>query len=226
MDIADGLAGWYQLHHVQNLGGLSGEDSARFITAQVVNAQGNYVPNTSALPRNWGTTKLRVDVALNGRSANSSNWYGAIEIKWPGDSFDVKQTRLAIVQDVARLAFIETANLNAKFLVLGGSKNALGRLFDVEHARSGPLETSRQTFRKLLPRQREQGDGVLLHSEWSSVFPATGDRIPLTVFGGFRGRLKTKLLAVSKAFAGSGLAGIVYVWQCSKTRGPCDDQSS
>ncbi len=80
-DVAAGLSGWLQLQIVQRLGGLSGEDSARLVVAQIVNAQGRYEPATSQLPPNWGSTKKRVDIALKGRSAGAETWYGAVEIK-------------------------------------------------------------------------------------------------------------------------------------------------
>ena len=74
-EIAAGLAGWYQLQCAQKLGDLAGEDSARFLTAQILNAQGRFAPATSQLPKNWGNTKKRVDIAIKGRSRPSRSFF-------------------------------------------------------------------------------------------------------------------------------------------------------
>ncbi|MBP5151262.1 hypothetical protein, partial [Pseudomonas protegens] len=128
--IASGLSGWHQLQTAQNLNKLSGEDSARSVTAQIINAQGQFLPATSQLPPDWGNTKKRVDLALLGRSLNTVIWYGAIELKWPSSAVDMHQVRQNIFQDAMRLAFISTNGLRARFLIVGGESSTISTLFD------------------------------------------------------------------------------------------------
>ena len=219
MQVASGLAGWYQLQVVQRIDGLSGEDTARSVIAQIINAQGKFAPATSQLPPNWSDTKRRVDIALLGRSAGSIVWYGAIEVKWPGSAFDAHQVRQHIVQDAMRLAFIDTNGINAKFLVVGGSVSSLDRLFRVKHPGSTERENRRLAFRDLLSRDLNNCDRELVHDRWSLHFPEAGERIPKTPFNGFDGKLKTKLLAKGVARVGTDPVGGVFIWQCSRTRG-------
>jgi hypothetical protein len=219
-DIAAGLAGWLQLQVVQKLGDLSGEDSARLVAAQIVNAQGRYEPATSQLPPNWGATKKRVDIALRARSAGAETWYGAIEIKWPGSAFDVSQTRLQVVQDAMRLTFITTNSLNAHFLVLGGSSQSIKRLFDDPHPQAKEQEDRRLAFRDLFSQDLDSPSGEATFNVWSQRFPGAGERVPSTSFSGFQGKLKTELLAVGKAKVGKRVKGRVFIWQCNKTKGP------
>lgn len=218
-DIAAGLAGWFQLQVTQNLGGLSGEDSARSIVSQIVNAQGKYAPATSQLPKNWGTTKKRVDVALKARSKGATTWYGAVEIKWPGGAFDAHQLRLQAVQDAMRVTFITTNYLKANFLVLGGSKNSIDTLFDKKHPNAQEREQRREAFRTLFSRDPESPNGELDHATWSSRFPDAGARVPPAVFANFTGKLKAELLAKADARVGDNEVGHVYVWQCKRVRG-------
>ena len=219
LDLAAGLSGWLQLQTVQRLGDSSGEDSARLIATQIVNAQGRYAPAVSALPNNWGSTKKRVDMALRGRSDSATGWYGAIEIKWPGTSFDPHLLRLDIVQDAVRLGFIETGNDNARFLLLGGSTDAMSKLFDKPHPRAEQRESRRIAFNDLLSRDLKDPTGECSFSVWSREFPGAGERVPDSVFASFNGKIKAELLAVEKATTQGKARGTVYVWQCSRTRG-------
>lgn len=217
--LASGLAGWHQLQVVQSLGDLSGEDTARSLVAQIINAQGRFAPATSQLPPNWGGTKKRVDVALLGRSAGAVVWYGAIEIKWPGSAFDPHQIREAIVQDAMRLAFVNTNGVNAKFLVVGGNSASIDKLFDAQHPHAPDRESRRIAFGELLSRDLADPGRHLTHGRWSTQFPKAGERIPQATFNEFDGRLKTELLACAKATVGGTTVGTVFVWQCNRTRG-------
>lgn len=217
--LAAGLAGWHQLQTVQNLGKLSGEDTARSLAAQIINAQGRFAPATSKLPNNWGTTKKRIDVALLGRSANAVIWYGALEIKWPGESFDAHQVRELIVQDAMRLAFVETSITNAKLLIVGGNSAAITKLFDTPHPTSLAADDRRKAFNDLLSRDLASPNRNLTHAIWSNQFPQAGDRTPETVFNDFNGKLKTELLAYEEAKIGGKPVGAVFIWQCFRTRG-------
>lgn len=217
--LAAGLGGWLQLQAVQRLDGLSGEDSARLVTCQIINAQGRFEPATSQLPSNWGSTKNRVDVAIKARSESATTWYGAIELKWPSDSFDISQVRTQIIQDAMRLIFIDTNVLNAKFLILGGSSLALEKLFKRPHSRSIQKEQQRTAFGQILSRDVDNPRQSTTFGTWSENFPEAGNRTPGPVFGDYRGRLKTGLLAHYTANVGSKAVGAVYVWQCNKTKG-------
>ena len=217
--LASGLAGWHQLQVVQSLGDLSGEDTARSLVAQIINAQGQFAPATSQLPPNWGATKKRIDVALLGRSAGAVVWYGAIEIKWPGAAFDADQVRQHIVQDAMRLAFVNTNGVNAKFLVVGGNSAAISTLFDNPHPNAADRENRRIAFNELLPRNLANPNGHLTHARLATQFPEAGERIPQTTFNGFDGRLKTELLACAEATVGRNAVGTVFIWQCNRTRG-------
>jgi len=218
-DLAAGLSGWFQLQVVQKLGNLSGEDAARLVAAQIVNAQGCYEPATSQLPKNWGATKKRIDIALKARSKGAQTWYGAVEIKWPGAAFDPHQVRLQAVQDAVRLAFIRTSLLNAHFLLLGGTSESLTLLFDTQHPQANDRESRRQAFAALFSRDLGQPKGEATYGIWSQEFPEAGSRVPSTVFSGFNGKLKTQLLASSEARVGGVVRGSVYVWQCNRTKG-------
>lgn len=193
-DLASGLSGWLQLQIAQKLGDLSGEDSARLIAAQIVNAQGHCRPEISQAPANWGNdNKRRIDIALKARSTKASTWYGAIEIKWPGRAFDVTQTRTQIIQDAMRVAFVPTNGMNAHFLVLGGSSEALGLLFDKKHTKPD-LETRRSEFSKLLQRKETGKPGQMPYKIWSSNTWNAAARIPETVISKFKGKLTATLL--------------------------------
>lgn len=224
--LASGLAGWHQLQVVQNLGDLSGEDTARSLVAQIINAQGQFAPATSQLPPNWGPTKKRIDVALLGRTTGAAVWYGAIEIKWPGTAVDPHQVRQHIVQDAMRLAFVNTNGVNAKFLVVGGNSTAISKLFDNPHPNAADRESRRVAFNELLSRDLENPDGHLTHSLWSTQFPEAGERIPQTTFNVFNGRLKAELLARADATVGGNTVGTTLIWQCNRTRGTASKPGS
>ncbi len=217
--IASGLSGWHQLQTAQNLNNLSGEDSARSVTAQIINAQGQFLPATSQLPPDWGNTKKRVDLALLGRSLNTVIWYGAIELKWPSSAVHMHQVRQNIFQDAMRLAFISTNGLRARFLIVGGESSTISTLFDTQHPNAPDREGRRQAFARLFSRDLSNPRGFLPSNEWAVSFPQAGDRVPQTTFNGFNGRLKTELIAHSQSKIGSTTVGSVFIWQCSRTRG-------
>jgi len=201
------------------MGNLSGEDSARFIVSQIVNAQGRYAPATSQLPKNWGATKKRVDVALKARAQGAQTWYGAVEIKWPGGAFDPHQVRLQAVQDAMRLTFIQTNSLNANFLIIGGSETAIHELFDKQHPNAAERESRRQAFTALFSRDSQNPKGEANHGTWSVEFAEAGARLPQTVFGSFNGKLKAELLSGVDATIEGKPVGRAYVWQCNRTGG-------
>lgn len=217
--LASGVAGWFQLQAAQNLHSMSGEDSVRTIAAQVVNAQGRFSPAKSQQPNNWKPSKQRVDIALRGRGKDAKGWYGAVELKWAGASFDPDQMRLDLVQDSMRLAFIDTTNLNAKFLLLGGATESLEKLLKTPHPDSTDRESRRLSFNELFKTDPKDPKGELDHASWSASFPEAGARVPELVFDSFDGKLRTTLLASASAAVGGTEIGAVYVWQCNKVRG-------
>jgi hypothetical protein len=215
--IASGIGGWLQLQVAQGVEELIAESAVQLKIAQIVNATGRYVAEFSRKPKNWGKTKKRVDVALKG-SQRSGSWYGSAETKWIGTSFDTKQARLSIVQDVMRTTFIDTQGLNANLIILGGTKKSIKRLFDQDH-RSESYKRRKEAFCELLSRNTEESKGELTSKQWFEHFEKAGERIPSSVFGNFDGKLKTDLLAVSAASLGEISHGQVFVWQCNRTRG-------
>ncbi len=215
--LSSGLAGWFQQLAAQNLEDQVGEDAARVELVRLVSAQQAYTPATSVRPTNWPeSTRKRIDVAILGRhKAHSGGWYGAIELKWPKTNVDQKLIRHAIVSDAVRVAFAATSNLNASFLILGGTTDALNILFDKNHSKN-TIEDQRTQFSSLLSRNINTPDGRILNSDLNEHFPDFGDRIPQTAFNGWSRRLSARLIAVSEAKVGASIKGTIYVWQISR----------
>lgn len=214
--ISSGLAGWLQQLAAQNLEDQVGEDAARVELVRMISAQRAFVPDTSLRPTNWPVeTRKRLDIAVLGRRLGAEGWYGAIELKWPGQEFDVAATRQKIVEDIVRVAFARTANLGANFLILGGTTNAIEKLFDRPHT-AVVRESQRNRFNELLHRDLAHAVGSLTNATLNATFPDFGDRVPQTVFNGWSRRLKTELITVVPANVGSSVKGYVYVWQCKK----------
>jgi hypothetical protein len=215
--IAAGLGGWFQQLAAQNLEHQVGEDAARVELVRMISAQRSYIPETAQRPPNWPTdTKKRIDIAVLGKKSGAQGWYGAIELKWPGYSFDVGATRKLVVEDAVRVAFARTNNLCANFVVLGGSTSSLEKLFDKQHTTSTSKEAKRTAFCSLFSRDLASPQGVLSNAELNNKFPDFGDRVPQTVFNGWSRRLKTTLLTVVQAKVGTNVAGAVYVWQIQR----------
>ena len=215
--IAAGLAGWFQQLAAQNLERQVGEDASRVELVRMISAQQAYIPETGQRPPNWPqNTKKRIDLAVLGRRVGARGWYGAIELKWPGESIDVAETRKAIVEDAVRVAFAETGNLCANFLVLGGTTAALAALFDTAHPQAQDQEERRTAFNNLFHRDTANSAGVLRNAVLNEKFPDFGDRVPQTTFNGWSRRLKTELITSAKAMVGQVEKGAVFVWQCKK----------
>ena len=215
--IAAGLSGWFQQLAAQNLEHQVGEDAARVELVRMISAQRAFVPDTAARPTNWPTnTKKRLDIAVLGRRAGVQGWYGAIELKWPGESMAVAATRQAIVEDAVRVAFSATNNLCANFVVLGGTTAALTAIFDTPHPQAPQQEQQRLAFSNLFSRVLANHEGTLTNADLNTHFPDFGDRVPQTTFNGWNRRLKTELVTVVHATVGATVKGSVYVWQCKK----------
>lgn len=212
--IAAGLAGWFQLQGAQRLAKLSAEDTARLLVAQVVQAQGRYRVDVSKPATNWPTKcGKRIDIAILGSSEHAVGWYGAIEVKWVPEARSVDQVRNQIVEDAVRLASAETGNLNAKFLVVGGTKQGLDALFDKEHTQSVAAENQRVAFCRLLPRSKGKSE-TTRGTKVQEHFPNFESRVPPALKPVVTTSLKLHLLAARRAsLGGSNVIGIVYVWQ-------------
>ena len=215
--IAAGLSGWFQQLAAQELDSQVGEDAARVELVRTISSLRQYVPETSKRPTNWPKgTRKRIDIAVMGRSETATGWYGAIELKWPGKNFDVATTRQKIVEDAVRIIFADTANLNARFVVLGGTKESLDVLFDKNHPAAQGKEDQRIAFCDLFSRDTANATGRLTNDLLNTHFPDFGDRVPQTVFNGWSRRLQTQLVATASSDIGAAEKGRVYVWQCSR----------
>lgn len=214
--IAEGLAGWFQLQGALSLETLPGEDSARFVASQIVQASGRYSVRTSRRPNNWPKNdKRRMDVAILGVSEGATGWYGVIEAKWPGSNFAVMATRLAIVQDCIRLASTATANLNGRLLVIGGSDASIEKLFVKAHNKQN-LEAARCFFDTLLPRT-VGSTAKAKRTDFTLHFPQYLARVPYTAAPS--NAVTTECLAAVTANRNSSPLGHVYVWSISKASG-------
>jgi hypothetical protein len=215
--LAAGLTGWFQQLAAQDLHAEVGEDAARVELVRMISAQRTFVPETSKRPLNWPKDdKRRVDVAVLGRRDGALGWYGAIELKWPGTKNDVAGLRTDMVQDAIRVAFSETANMNARFFVLGGSDVAITRVFDKSHTTAVTKEAQRVAFSSLFSRDLKAPEGHLTSTELLSRFPAALGRIDPAVTAGWKRRFATELLTVAESRIGSAVRGHVYIWQCKK----------
>lgn len=214
--IAAGLSGWFQQLAAQDLEHQVGEDAARVELVRMISAQRSYIPYTAQRPTNWPAhTKKRMDIAVLGKKSGAQGWYGALELKWPGFSFDPCSTRQLIVEDAVRVAFAKTSNLCANFVLLGGSTASLKKLFDKPH-KAALREKRRVAFHNLFSRDLKTPKSSLNNSDLNANFPDFGDRVPQTVFNGWSRRLGTELLTVAEARIGSSVKGTVYVWQCKR----------
>lgn len=215
--ISSGLAGWFQQLAAQDLHLEVGEDAARVELVRMIAAQRTFVPETSKRPINWpANDKRRIDIAVLGRREGTIGWYGAIELKWPGIANDVAALRQDMVQDAVRVAFTQTANMNARFFVLGGSEVALTRVFDTAHKAGSWQEAQRQALGALFSRNSQAAAGRLTNADLLQHFPEALGRIHQTLTQGWTRRFSTELIASVESRVGSSVRGRVYVWQCKK----------
>lgn len=215
--VSAGLGGWFQQLAAQDLERLVGEDAARVELLRMISAQRKYVPDTSARPPNWpSSSKKRIDIAVLGKSYKAKGWYGAIELKWPGKSFDVGSTRQNIVEDAVRVAFATTTNMIANFVILGGTTKALEKIFDTPHKKQTSLERQRRAFSLLFSRNLSDPTKSITNKDLALFFANYQARVPRSTFGTWNRRLKTELISVSHASIGTASKGSVYVWQCKR----------
>jgi|GEM_PF-3923168 len=215
--IAYGTAGWLQTKACEGLTGAMSEDAAKFIVAEIINASHRFQAAVSKRPRNWpNKSKHRIDIAIEGRSSeNSGDPYGFAELKWPRSSTtnDWVKARLQIVQDAVRVLTANTANLNARFVVLGADEKALAKLF-TDKQKKDALEESRNAFASLFPKTAGQ-QGELLKTQLQTTFPGFASRLPIAA--DFN-KVTATLLSRCDASIGTKKVGSVFVWNIKKRR--------
>lgn len=212
--LVSGLSGWFQQLAAQELHLQVGEDAARVELVRMISAQRAFIPETSKRPLGWPSREI--DVAVLGRRTGAGGWYGAIELKWPGTANAVSAVRQDIVQDALRVAFSPTSNMNAKFVIVGGSAPAMDRLFDQAHPQSATAESQRVKFVQLFSRNLASPDRQLTNKALLSAFPAALGRIHPNVTNGWKRRFATSLVAMAEARVGTAVKGQAFVWQCAK----------
>jgi len=217
--LVSGVAGWFQHIACQHLAGLVDEDTARMTIVQLLNAQNQFAPVVDIVPPNWKGSKKRIDVGLKGTSTSFKGLYGAIELKWPGQSDDPHECRLSTVQDAIRVAFVETHNLSAHFVLLAGESPWITTLFDKPHPQAQDREDRRVVFSSLFSRDLQKPCGEADNKTLIQHFPKHLDRVPLNVANNWNGKLTTELLSKVNVCIGKRDVGNVFVWHCTRVRG-------
>lgn len=215
--LAHGLAGYFQFVHASRLLAMPGEDTAQFVMCQILQSNQSYKVKVSAMPPGW-SGRQRIDAGMLPKGKSSTTWYGVVEVKWITSSVKADGARLTIIQDCARVASVNTANLNAKFLVVGFIDNMLEKVFDVPHKPGSPAEVRRKLLRALLRpdllrKGRSRSQGKIL-----KAFPEYQKRVPPSAR--FSTGMHVRLLARSSIRRASRtIDGEVCVWQINKRRG-------
>src|ERR1700682_5794535 len=91
--------------------------------------------------------------------------------------------------------FSDTSNLCANFLIICGATLALEKLFDKVHTAAAKKEKQRRQFAKLFSRKLTAPHGRLTNDEMNTHFPDFGERVPQSVFGSWKRRFATTLIA-------------------------------
>lgn len=215
--LAHGLAGYFQFVSASRLLAMPGEDTAQFVMCQILQSNQAYKVKVSAKPPNWEGQK-RIDAGLLPKGVGAKTWYGVVEVKWITSSVKADAARFTIIEDCARVASVKTANLNAKFIVVGFIDGMLDKVFDNPHEPGTPPERRRKMLRgllrpDLLGRARSRSD-----SRIAGAFPDYQKRVPMGSH--FTTGLDVRLLARSPIRRGKALiVGEVLVWQVNKRRG-------
>lgn len=215
--LANGLAGYFQFVSASRLLAMPGEDTAQFVMCQILQSNQAYRVKVSAKPPNWKGSK-RVDAGLLPKGTSAKTWYGVAEVKWITSSVKADAARKTIIEDCARVASVKTANLNAKFVVVGFIDGMLKEVFDTAHTAGSPPELRRKFLRGLL-RPDLLGKGrSRKHGRVLAAFPGYQSRIPTG--SGFLTGLDARLLAHAEIRrASTKVVGHVFVWQVNKRRG-------
>lgn len=213
--IAAGVAGYFQYVNASHLLAMPGEDTAQFVMCQILQAQQRYRLSVSAKPPNW-KGKMRVDAALLPKAGAAAGWYGVAEVKWITSSHQRDTVRGTLLQDCARVASVDTTNLNAKFLVVGFIDGMLAKVFDNSHD-PGPAEKQRSLLQAMLSRTTSTAAASKAHTDILACFPDYQSRVPACAQ--FTTGLEIELLARSTITQAGVDAGCVLVWQSNKRRG-------
>ena len=218
-DIANGVAGWYQLQLSQGFGDFFGEDSAQLTILQILSAQTNFEVKPSQALAGHEDDQLRLDIAL-GAWGEKRTSYGAVEIKWLGSSNKASTAaRGSILADALRLSVVESTNIKANFLVVGGLEEKFSGIFGDNTREIAKTEGSRALFVKLFTRTVDT-KGIAERKEIVAHFPNFIEKLPKLARLREQDKLQVTLLASAKVAQHDNLkAGIVYVWLCLKGAG-------
>lgn len=216
--IADGVAGQLQWLAAQQMLAMCDESVVQLATASVAHATRDFRVTACAQPANWEDGR-RVDIALRPTGEDAVTWYGVVETKYVSSSYIAQNVRLPMIQDCARLAAVETANLNAKFFVVAFVEGMLAKVFVNPHQDAVEAESGRELLAGLLSIALPDAGKTLPHSQIDAAFPQYQSRVPEAHRWSDRG-LRAELL-VRRDFFGMGeTLGTVCVWQINKPPGP------
>jgi hypothetical protein len=214
--ISSGLAGWFQLQIAQELGNLSGEDSAQLVIAQIINAQQNFRPMASHPMAGHESSQKRVDISLVSRNGGKSE-YGAVEVKWIGKTANATSARENILRDALRLAIIKSVGIKANFLVVGIVTEKINLVFSKETKNVAKTQVARSVFSDLFPTKNGPGAKKSI-SEIEAAYPNSLATLPNTHGYHDGSQLKLHLLSQSDTAVGNSVHATVYVWLCQQVR--------
>jgi hypothetical protein len=217
--IADGVGGQLQLLSAQHMLEVCDESVVQITAASVAHSTRDFRVLASAKPNNWpdGDGK-RLDIGLTASSAGASTWYGAVEVKYLSSTTTAQNARLPLLQDCARLASVETTNLNAKLLVAAFVDGMLDAVFTTPHPRAVDAEQQRVVLGQLLHLTLPDTSSPVGHDVLTAAFPSYQTRVPSSAAWTDRG-LEAELLARRDFHALGQRVGTVCVWQVNKTVG-------
>lgn len=213
--ITEGVAGYLQYVNASGLLALPGEDTAQFVMCQVLQAQQKFRVVVSQRPPNW-TGRERVDAGLLPKAETSTGWYGVVEVKWITDSVQRDNARRTLIEDCARVASVDTSNLNAKLVVVVFTDDMFNAVFDAPHLQGGVAEDQRKFLSKLL-MPGVGNSGSESDAEILAVFPSYMARVPSPAT--FSNGLEAELLARAAIKSGDLDVGHVLAWQVNQRRG-------
>jgi hypothetical protein len=216
--LASGLSGWYQLQTAQGFAELSGEDAAQLIACQIVRAEGRYTTAVSQTPTAWPSSKKRIDIALLGRT-RGTGWYGGIEMKWATGTTNSALLRPLLLADLIRVCSIDTSNLNARFLVLGGRADKIAEVFAPDTKGWSSAADGKKLLATLLPQDPDGAQGSARISDIVRTFDKVQAWLPPNVPPKSGMKLNVRLLAQADSKLGGVTLGRVLVWQCNYAQG-------
>jgi hypothetical protein len=217
-DIASGLAGWYQFQFSQNLENFFGEDAAQLSVLQIINAQKSFLIKASHPFPGYEQSQSRLDIAILSNGAKNS-CYGALELKWLGSSNKGSTAaRIAIIEDALRLSVVESGNMKANLLVVGGQTEKFNLLFGRDKRQFTKTDAARTLFNRVFSDVIGSQNSATL-SEIQQSFPSAGIKLPTESAFQVQQKLSVRLLAKTEVNIRDEKKGDVYVWLCTKGAG-------